>query len=216
MNRARAAILAVAGLTLAACGNVHPGAAAVVDGETISMETLNETAGAYCALTLNAQKQQGVDPSAVSNLDIRRQAVTGLVSVVVARKLAASEGITIEPSAYEITDAERDRIAEVFPKDDVDAIVQAYEDNQELSAISIALAEKVTGQKQTDANAAQLAEAGQAAITDAFARNHVKFAPRFGLSGSGKPTTDTGSLSATPTDLEAPAAEELPDTQRCS
>lgn len=214
MTRARMAILAAAGLVLAGCSSVHPGAAAVVDGQPISMQRLDSTAEAYCTLTLQAAKQQGV--TAVSNLDVRRQAVTGLVSLVVARHVAADEGLQIRPSAYELTESQRDQIAQAFPTSDVETIGTAIEDSQEVSAIAIALAEKQTGQTRTTANESQLAEVGQAAIVKAFASEHVKFSPRFGLSSSGKPTADTGTLSATPTDLEAPTAEELPDPQRCS
>lgn len=216
MTRARAAMLAVAGLMLAACGNVHPGAAAVVDGETISMDTLNDTAKVYCLDQLSAAQQQGTAAGAVSNLVVRRTAVTAAVSIIVARKLEKSRGLTINPATYEVPDGDRSAVGKAFPGVDVDTAVKVIEDSREVSAIAVALGAESTGTTPTAENQAQLAEAGQAEIAKAFASNDVSFAPRFGLSGSGSATSDTGTLSASPTDLEAPAAEELPDPQRCS
>jgi hypothetical protein len=214
LTRARAAVVVLAGLALAACGNVHPGAAAVVDGQTISMKTLDRTAQAYCELTLKSAEGQGatVPPSS----DIRRQAVTSLVSLVVARGLAEEQGVTPKPSSYELSSSQKKNVAAAFPQSDLEQIYQAIEDNQELSLIAVALGEKATGVKRTAENEAQLAEAGQAQITKAYADNDVSFAPRFGLSGSSKAVADTGSLSVAPADLGADKPDKLPADQRCA
>lgn len=214
LTRARAAVLVIAVLSLGACSNVHPGAAAVVDGRTISMRTLDKTAEAYCQLTADAAQQQGVD--SVDNSRVRRQAIVGLVSLHVARDLAESEGLKISPTSYELTSAQREQIAATFPASQVDEITKAIEDSQEVSAIAIALAAKQTGRPATKENEAQLAEMGQAAILKEFRANDVKFAPRFGLGPDGEVRSSTGSISVTPVDLEAPAAEDLPDALRCS
>ena len=213
LTRARVVVLALVGLTLAAC-NVHPGSAAVVDGRSISMSTLDETAAAYCTLTADAAKQQGV--TSVSNSQVRRQAVVGLVSLVVARKLADAEGVEIEPSQYELTTSQREQLATQFPQADAEQLGRAIEDSQEVSAIAVALAAKDTGEQVTDDTESQLADIGQAAIRKAFGSNDVSFAPRFGLDPAGKARADTGSISVTPVDLEAPVDEELPDAQRCA
>ena len=216
MTRARAAVLVLAGLMLAACSNVHPGAAATVDGQTISMKTLDKTAGAYCKLTLASSQQQGATPP--TNADMRRQAVSTLVSLVVARKIAKEEGITPKPADYELTSEQEGQVAKAFPNEkNLDELNKLIEQSQELSAISLALGQKVTGQAPTAETAAQIGAAGQAEITKAFKDNDVKFAPRFGLSNSSAKTVSaTGSLSVAPTDLGADDPNELPKAQRCS
>ena len=216
MTRARAAVLVLAGLTLAACSNVHPGAAATVDGQTISMKTLDKTAGAYCKLTLASSQQQGATPP--TNADMRRQAVSTLVSLVVARKIAKEEGITPRPADYELTSQQEDQVAKAFPDEkNLDELNKLIEQSQELSAISLALGQKITGQAPTAETATQIGAAGQAEITKAFKDNDVKFAPRFGLSNStAKTVSATGSLSVAPTDLGADEPNELPTAQRCS
>jgi len=215
LTRARAAVLVLAGLTLAACGNVHPGAAAVVDDQTISMKTLDKTAEAYCTLTLASAKSQGA--TVPGNADVRRQTVTTLVSLVVARKLAKQEDVTPQPTEYELTTQQEDQISKAFPDDDADELKKLIEKGQELSAISVALGEKSTGQARTADNVSQLAAAGQAEITKAFKANDVEFAPRFGLSDTtAKTVADTGSLSVAPSDLGDDKPDALPKAQRCS
>lgn len=213
-TRARAVVLGLAVLTLAACGNIHPGDAAVVDGRSISMTTFDETAEIYCTLTLRSAGQQGV--ATVSNAEVRRQAITDLVTAVVARKLAAIKGVTPKPQVYELTAEQRQQVAAAFPGDDIDAVSAAIENSQEIVAISGALGAQSTGQAKSEANEAQLVQIGQAAILKAFPDSDVRFAPRFGLSDTMKPLSSTGSLSVAEIDLEQPTEDELPAAQRCS
>jgi hypothetical protein len=212
MTRARAAVLVLAGLTLAACGSVHPGAAAVVDDQTISMKSLDKSAKALCTLALASSQGAG----SPANADIRRQALSTLVSLVVARKLADEEGLTPKPVDYKLTNDQEGQVAKAFPKEkNLGEIKKLIEQSQELSAISLALGQKITGQAPTAETADQIGAAGQAEITKAFKDNDVEFAPRFGLSNtSAKVITSTGSLSVTKAADAKP--DQLPAAQRCS
>ena len=214
MTRARAAVLVLAGLTLAACGSVHPGAAAVVDDQTISMKSVDKAAKALCTLSLVSSK--GATPP--DNADIRRQAVSTLVSLIVARKVAKAEGIVPKPSDYELTNDQEGQVAKAFPNEkNLGEINKLIEQSQELSAISLALGQKITGQAPTADTENQIGAAGQAEITKAFKDNDVEFAPRFGLSNSGsdKPPT-SGSLSVASADLGEDDPNQLPKAQRCT
>jgi hypothetical protein len=214
LTRSRAVVLALAGLSLAACSNVHPGSAAYVEGRSISMRTLDKTAEAYCTLTADAARQQGV--TTVSNSDVRRQAVVGLVSLVVARDLAKDEKLSVPASSYRVTPTQRERLETAFPNADVDELARVLEESQEVSAIAVALAEKQTNQQATAQNQEQFAELGQRAILAAFKKADVSFAPRFGLDPGAQARAETGSISVAPVDLEAPVDEELPRALRCS
>ena len=214
MTRARAAVLVLAGLTLAACGSVHPGAAAVVDDQTISMKSVDKAAKALCTLSLVSSK--GATPP--DNADIRRQAVSTLVSLIVARKVAKAEDIVPKPSDYELTNDQEGQVAKAFPNEkNLGEINKLIEQSQELSAISLALGQKITGQAPTADTENQIGAAGQAEITKAFKDNDVEFAPRFGLSNSGsdKPPT-SGSLSVASADLGEDDPNQLPKAQRCT
>ena len=213
LTRARAAVLVLAGLTLAACGNVHPGAAAVVDDQTISMKTLDKTAEFYCVDNLIAAKEQKAK-APDDNASVRRQAVTNLVAVIVARKVADKEGVTPKPATYEVPASSYDQVAKKYKGIDVDVAVKGIEDSQELNQIAAALGEKAAGQKLTAENQDQVMQTGYAAIAAAFPRYHVKFAPRFGLNGKLKQVASSGSLSVQGKDDDKPDA--LPKAQRCS
>lgn len=212
-TRMRAAALIVAALTLASCGSIHPGDAAVVDGHSISMAKFDKTARVYCQLTLLSAKEQGV--MSVPNSDVRRQTISDLVTIFVARDLAKEEGLTVDKKLYELTPDQVKEVGAAFPKgDDAEHVEFAIENSQEISAIAVALAEKSTGVTATPENSGQLAEEGRAAIIAAFKDHDVKFAPRFGLSSSLKETGPTGSLSVPKSD--GPAEEQLPADQRCA
>ncbi len=132
LTRSRAAVLVLAGLTLAACGNVHPGAAAVVDGQTISMKSVDQARRGSTARTA-LQRQQAAPSLATPTSGART--VSTLVSLVVARKLAKEEDITPKPSDYQLTTDRRAQVAKSFPDEvDPDEFDKLIEDSQELSA----------------------------------------------------------------------------------
>ncbi len=209
----RVLVAAAMTVVLAGCGSVHPGAAAVVGDTTISMERADDVATVYCRLTvLSAGEGTPVD-----NADVRRQAVTDLVAGIVAREMAEEAGVTVNPSSYEITPAQRKEIAQAFPDDQLDTVVEAITDSQRTYAI----AEQLGAREVDDPNAQaqQLREQGVQMIRAELARRDVRFDPRFGISGDGSQKAATGSLSVP---VEAPAEtpeseqEGLPATQQCS
>jgi hypothetical protein len=210
-TRARAVALVLAGLTLAACGNIHPGDAAVVDGHSISMKSFDDTAKIYCKLDLAAAKANGA--TSPTNAEVRQQAISGLVLVTVARKVAAAEGVAPKPQTYKLSGAQRDQVAKEFPSN-ADDVIEAIEDSRESSEIAIGLAVKATGTTRSTDNESQLAEAGQAKIVKAFPKYHVHFAPRFGLNNQLKQVSTTGSLSVADTKLNTD--KQLPVSQRCT
>lgn len=186
----------------------------MVDGQTISMKSADNAAKALCTLSLASS--QGATPP--DNADIRRQAVSTLVSLIVARKVAKEEDITPKPSDYQLTKDQEGQVAKAFPDEkNLDEINKLIEQSQELSAISLALGQKLTGQAPTAETENQIGSAGQAEITKAFKDNDVEFAPRFGLSNTGadKPAT-SGSLSVSAADLGEDEPNQLPKAQRCS
>jgi hypothetical protein len=211
-TRARAVVLGLAGLSLAACGNIHPGDAAVVDGRSISMKSFDDTAKIYCDLSLRSAAAQGVKE--ISNADVRRQAIVEMVTVRVARQVAAPLGAIPKPQVYELTSDQRAQISKAFPKNG-DAVATAIQNSQEASAIAVALGEQETGLKRSADNSADLAQVGQKQIRKAFPAHHVRFAPLFGLSGTLKKVATTGSLSV-PGKATKSTTSTLPVAQRCA
>jgi hypothetical protein len=194
---------------LAGCGSVHPGAAAVVGDTTISMERADDVATVYCQLTLLSAG----DGTPIDNADVRRQAVTDLVAGIVAGDMAAEANITVNPSSYEITPTQRKEIAQTFPDDEIDGVVEAINGSQRTYAIAELLGAKEVD--DPDAEAQQLVDQGLQLIQAEVARRDVRFDPRFGISGDGTQKAATGSLSV-PVKAPEPDQERLPATQQCS
>jgi len=196
-------------LVLAGCGSIHPGAAAVVGDTTISMERADDVAVVYCRLTVLSAGEG----TPVNNADVRRQAVTDLVAGIVARELAEEAGITVNPSSYEITPAQRKEIAQSIPGTDLDRVVAAINDSNRTFAIAERLGAREVD--DPDAEAEQLRDQGVQLIQAEMARRDIRFDPRFGIRADGTQKAATGSLSV-PVKAPEPDQERLPATQQCS
>lgn len=208
------ATLGIAAIALTACAGVNPGSAAVIDGESISMKTADEASTAYCALSLSAAAQQGIQ--AVSSGDSRRQAITDLIMYAVAKKVEKQQGVAVDPTTYVITDSQTAQIAQAFPRANLNQIGDAIERSQETYSIIVALGQASTGTALTDGTKAAIEQAGQADILKAYTSSDISIDPRFGLNDLTQKIGDTGSLSI----AEVAGAETdpagLPAAQRCS
>lgn len=207
--------LVVSALLLSGCSaSMSPGAAAVVDGTTISMKEADRTAKVYCQVALFSSAQAG--GSTVQNADVRRQAVSELVNGVVAREVAEREGLRIPRSAYVFTNEQRDQVAQALPDVDVDEAVRVLEAGQRTYAIAERLGETATGEKVTDANATDIQDTGRSVLAEALKRADVSIDPRFGLGDDGSQVAASGSLSVASTVLGEDQSLTEPATQRCS
>jgi hypothetical protein len=215
LTRARAAVLVFAGLTLAACGSIHPGDAAVVDGQSISMKTFERTARLFCERALIEVKQQG--QSSIPNDQVRQQAIVNLVKVIVARDVAKQEGVSLAKEEYELPAAQIENIRKEYPNDeDAKTVESIYEGINETGAIAIALGEKSSGITRTAENQNQLYSEGSEEIQKALKDHDIEISPRFGVSDTLKLLNRTGSVSVPDVNYKAPTDEELPPAQRCA
>jgi len=206
--KVRVLVAAATTLVLAGCGSVHPGAAAVVGDTTISMERADDVASVYCKLSVLS----AAEGTPIDNADVRRQAVTDLVVGVVAREMAEDADVTVNPSSYEITPAQRKEIAQTFPDGELDQVVQAINESQHTYAIAEQLGAREVD--DPDAEAEQLRDQGVRLIQAELARRDIRFDPRFGIKGDGTQKAPTGSLSV-PVKAESDQ-EGLPATQQCA
>lgn len=200
--------LAAAGLLLSSCGALTPGAAAIVDDQTISMSTLEESARVYCEVTAVSAQRQGVE--AIDNVAIRQQAVTDLVLDKVATDLAEQRGIKV-PSPKK---PDPEQFAEVFG-DRADEVAEVLAEAQSLYELLAQIGADEASTTVTEQNRDQLAAAGRALAIESFDEFGVEFSPRLGLSDAGQPAPQIGSLSVTATP-EAPSVDNLPEALRCS
>lgn len=217
LTRARLVVLALAALALTACGNIHPGDAAVIDGKAISMKSFEKNARMYCQVELQLQRQGGTAKPTLPNNEVRAHAITDLITVRVARDLARQKGVTPAKQTYERPADEIATLETLFPDgDDAKTVRTILENNGEIRAIAVALGEQSTGQSATEANQEELQSAGYEAITKAIKKHDIEISPRFGVSDTLKLLNKTGSVSVSEAGFDAPTDTELPPEQRCA
>jgi hypothetical protein len=110
------ALVAGAALALSGCG-LHPGAAAVVDGVTISDSQVDDTAAALCSNTLANAKAQGQPKPALASRGARQAAVRFMVDAELAREFAKAKGITPPQSDVSAALAQNEQAITALPKD---------------------------------------------------------------------------------------------------
>lgn len=97
-RRRVAAVGLVAGL-LSACGQAAPGAAASIDGETISLDRVDAYADAACEYTRTATEMTNQPPQPISGAQLRVEVLNLLVQSVLTERVGERLGVTVPPSA---------------------------------------------------------------------------------------------------------------------
>lgn len=96
--RRLAVAVLVAGL-LSACGDAPLGAAASIDGETISLDQVDAYADAACEYTRTATEMTNQPPQPISGAQLRVEVLNLLVQSVLTERLGERLGVTVPPSA---------------------------------------------------------------------------------------------------------------------
>lgn len=97
-GRRLAAVGLVAAL-LGACGQASPGAAASIDGETISLDQVDAYADAACEYTRTVTEMTNQQPQPISGAQLRVEVLNLLVQSVLTERLGERLGVTVPPSA---------------------------------------------------------------------------------------------------------------------
>lgn len=212
MSKPRLVVLGLVALALAACGPVHPGAAAVVDGDRIEMSDVDDVAAVYCAASLSggAEQQQDQAQAGIDMIGLRRQAMADLLAGRVADSVAQERDYDIV--APKVSGDDRAQLETMFG-DGVDDAVALVERNQRTSAIVVEMARE-QNPELTDEQ--QLLQAGQQLLSQAVADLDIEVDPRFGLDKTLQQITETGSLSVPEVALDATAVEDRPQALQCT
>lgn len=175
--RARLITLAALSLLLAGCGAGQPGAAAVVEGRTISVAEVDEAAEIICRLTL-AQQPGASLPS----VEVRGQALAELALAEVADRVAEEEGITVRTGDVRLVEAQRVELEREFPGLDSATTADLLETSRRTGAIAEQLGAVETGEEPTATNVAQLRQVGRAELVRLLEESDVELSPRFAAS----------------------------------
>jgi hypothetical protein len=221
----RGVVLAVAaGLALAGCGDVSPGAAATVDGTRIQMEEVDDLAGAWCTYLItyadvNEQPWQP-QPSAT----YRDQVLTQLIQLELAEEVAEELHVDVPPSRYQTPEDPQTRpIIDAMPADQQEPFRRLVDLYGKVQATDIAIDVSRGGDEPTTPDEAQQAAAeGQKYVSDFAEDRDIDLDPRFGEFTAGQVSGGSGSLSVSADvgdEQEAPDdatdVSGLPESQIC-
>jgi hypothetical protein len=192
-----AAIAAAGALLLSGC-TVHPGSAAVVNGQSISESRIDDLVLAACNFSERLREQSGGTSATTSMAYLRTFLLNDLINFRISNEAAAQLGLTVSPAKIaSVTGSEQ--IPPGLSSKDHDLMEQYFRDAA-LSQIQLAVigahlkdpsvtdADKVTQSDQTPAAKAWLARF--------TAKQDVSINPAYGTWDGQKLVDGQGSLSA--------------------
>jgi hypothetical protein len=217
------ALVAAATLALTGCG-LHPGAAAVVGGDTISGEQVDDAAAALCSANITGAKAQGQAPPQLATRGARQAAVQVLIDSELSKQFGEARGVNPDRAQVSAALAQNKQTLALLPEDrkgDFEELLRGYAEGQ---IILIAIGKQELG--KPNASDEKALAAGTKA-RDKWAKTHadVEVDPRYGEWSGGSLHTATGSLSVPVSeravtganmDPDASWVSGLPSSQKCS
>lgn len=204
------ATAAVGVLVLSSCDSqVHPGAAAVVDGTRIEQSDVDDTANALCNLLLaNPGSEQSSSPTFA---DLRSSLTDFEIQVMTADSVAEAQGLTIYPADVDAI-ASQLSLPDGLSADDVDTLQSYVDDISRLwvtSATINAHADDASVTSSTDQTVDPNAPPPvPVAVTQQLEEQDVSVNPMYGVWDGSAVTSGSGSLSAP---VSAPPSAANPD-----
>lgn len=215
----------VVAAVLTACGDMHPGAAIVInDGDyRVSMEEVDELTAALCEATPLLAEAGGQPSQASEGIDARQYVVGLLIQSYLGPLAGEQVGVEApNPSQLEVTPDDHADITNQMDDESADNFVRLLEVGSKVSAWQSAI-----GAEQPNANPNTAAQLGQQYVFDFASDFNIDIDPRLGLDGDDLQAENpprSGSMSvaqssqATSRDNQAQQAdvvEALPPTQTC-
>ncbi len=217
-----ALVVPVAGLTLAGCGDVSPGAAATVDGAAIPLDQVDAMAESVCAAELTYSKSNETEWQPQPLSTYRDNVLGVLINEQLAVQAADGLDLDVPPSMTQPPDnAALDGIYSALDTGDEEAFRDYLAAFGRLQALYFAIGQDQQGDSDDAQEDPQAV--GQAYVADYADDHDVELDPRFGDFEEGQVAGGSGSLSAplepTETTVPAPGAPPdvsgLPDSQIC-
>jgi peptidyl-prolyl cis-trans isomerase SurA len=223
-RRIRLAGLAVAAVLLSGCGSTpgwNAGVAARVDGQTVSMDRVDQVTDTYCG-AVEGQLQSG---QALPLHYLRGQVAGSLALRLAADQFAAEQGVDPDAEYAQALQQAEPQLASLS-EDARQAVIDV-----DGASVYVGAVEKAAGQQlleergRSTSNEDAVRKAGATAFAKWLADQDVRLDPRFGVSISGgraeaSDTSVSYALGRTATDADADQpdttyAAGLPSNQRC-
>lgn len=180
--------LAGAALLLGGCGSslgIHPGSAAVVGSENLSMSKIDDTTTLYCKAFVASQQTQQNPSGPLPMGFFRSYVAAGLAKRALGEQLAAA--YDVQPaSGYQQQVSQLEQALSSAPADQRSAVIDVAASDAYLQNVQVAIGQKLTGSfGQTDAQIKAALQRGQVATKDWLADHKVYLDPVFGRSVDG-------------------------------
>lgn len=186
-SRVRAlAGLAVTGLLLTGCGGtlgIHPGSAAVVGDQTVSMSKINDTTTLYCkAYVTQSQSSQQSQTGPLPMGSFRSFVAASLAKRALGDQLAQAYGV--EPaSGYQQQVTQLQQALASSPADQRDAVIDVAASDAYLQNVQVAIGQQLTGNfGQSNADLKAALARGKVATQDWLDDHEASIDPVFGIS----------------------------------
>jgi hypothetical protein len=228
MVRRRLLVATTAGLAaavLTACGDMHPGAAVVIDDGDFraSMEEVDDLSTALCEATPLLAEAQGQAAQTSEGIDARQYVARLLIQSYLTEQAAEETGAQEpSPSDYAVSPDEIADVTDQMDPDRIDDFLQVIELGNEARAWQVNI-----GLELSNGSASNAEQLGFQYVFDAADDYDIDIDPRLGLDADDLQSTETsrsGSMSvAQSSEAMARAGSEpnpdliesLPPTQTC-
>jgi hypothetical protein len=197
VRRAPLVVLAAIGaaLTLGGCGSLPAGAAAVVDGTTITRSDVDELAKAQCVGIREAAKTGQSQNQATPNKQLVQQALTLLMDIDLSLKYAKSVDVSPRPTQVAATYAQIDPLIKALPAKYRPFMEETFHRWAEGRDVLTQIGQRATGQADSQANSEALLNAGYQQREPWLKKVEIDTDPRYGPAGVGWPGGSDPSVS---------------------
>jgi hypothetical protein len=178
--------LAAAGLVLSGCGSslgIHPGSAAVVGDETVSMSKIDNTSTLFCTVYVKqSQSSQQQQSGPLPMGSFRSFTAASLAKRMLGKQLA--DQYDVEPaSGYEQAVTQYQQALASSPADERDVAIEVAGADAYLQNVQVAIGQQLTGNEgQSNADLKAALERGKVATQDWLNDHDAFIDPVFGIS----------------------------------
>jgi hypothetical protein len=184
-------VVALAGVLLSGCGSslgIHPGSAAIVGGQSLSMGRIDDTATLYCRayVTNSQQSQQSQGQSGPIPMgSFRSYVASSLTKRLLGRELADQYAVT-PASGYQTAVSQYQQALASMPADQRDAVIQVAGADAYLQNVQVAIGQQLTGNEgQSNDDVKAALQRGEVATQDWLNDHDASIDPVFGISVDG-------------------------------
>lgn len=202
--RVSALVAVLAALLLTGCGSslgIHPGAAAAVGDQTVSMSKIDDTSTLYCKAYVTQSQAQAGQSGPIPMGSFRSYVASGLAKRLLGEALADQYAVQPAPGYQQQVSQLRQALAST-PADQRDAVIEIASADAYLQNVQLAIGRQLTGNTgQTNQDVKAALQRGEVATQEWLNGHHVSIDPVFGIAVDGgrfSPSRDETSYPLSP------------------